>query len=148
MSHTDLADDKVKPVLDTLRVAFEAFNDGDIARFHTTWAKDVVAIINEPAPHVWVGHDPVTDWLTDGSRESADDVTHRRIELARCLKSRIDGESAFVVLVVTVSGTVGNKRVEEDGIQISNLILEDGVWKVRALAYGGGLAIREIDLAA
>ncbi len=131
-------------VLACIRQAFAAFNRGDVEAFRQTWSDSVVAIINEAPPHVWTGDDVVMRWLGDSRRAAAaaDPERDRQIALKQCLKLTLDGDQAFVVLIVTMSAVRGDQRIEEDGVQISCLTRRTGSWKVAALAYGGGLATR------
>ena len=132
-------------VLDRVRSAFDAFNRGDMTAFAEHWSPSVVAIINEAPPYAWTGDAALARWLADsGARVAAEDPPSRdrRIALKQCLKAEVEGDRAFLVLVVTVSATRGRQRVEEDGAQISRLRRMDGRWLIEALAYGGGLATR------
>ena len=130
---------ETEAVLESIRVAFNAFNSGDMAAFQATWGEDVVASIYEAPPLVWAGKDVVARWLDDSAGDPNGEGSDRRIELKRCLKARIEDDRAFLVLVVTVSVLLDGQCVEEDGIQISTLTRGAKGWKVAALAYGSGL---------
>lgn len=122
-----------------IRAAFHAFNAGHMAAFRASWANDVRGIVNEAPPHVRSGPGAVDRWLADSARGDDGTSAPPHIALRRVLKILVGDERAFAVLAVTVTAGPADNRIEDEGVQISVLVLIDGRWRVEALAYGGGL---------
>ena len=129
-------------ILTTIEKAFASFNAQDFDGFLASWDDDVVAMINQAPPYVWTGQDVIQRWLEDSTALARAGAGLPTIAVKRCVRIQVTENSALVVLIVTMTVRAEAEMVEEDGAQISVVSRTPAGWRVKAMAYGGGLETR------
>jgi ketosteroid isomerase-like protein len=131
----------------TVKAFIAAFNTGDMAAAQATNTDDV-SIIDEIPPHAWHGPGAFQAWLGDLAADSkANDQSHQKVTFLRTTRSRIDGDTAYVIIAVTYTYKEhGHAMVEPAQIDMS-LKNGDGGWKVNSWAWVGTAPRRAIAAA-
>jgi hypothetical protein len=101
--------------MEAVRHYIDCFNKGDVAGMAASCAVPM-SILDGMPPHVWHGASATQDWYRDvlitGEKEGASDYS---VDLGEPWHCNITDDSAYVAVPVTMSFTVGGKRVKQSG---------------------------------
>jgi len=120
----------------TFRAFIDAFNKGDAKGAAATHMADV-AIIDEPAPHLWRGPGAFQAWadaLAQGDKAGGlSDQSMRLLKTGG--RTEIDGDTAYVVLQAVYTFKAKGKAMVEPGQFTAALQKDGGAWKISAWAW-------------
>jgi hypothetical protein len=113
----------------------DKFNAGDVKAW-TSAQEDNTLIVDEFGPHVWSGAGSAQRWLDDYAKDSkANGVTGGRVDYAKPLQSRIDANSAYIVLPVTYRYVQKGAKMAEPGTMAVVLNRAGDSWKIAGWTY-------------
>jgi len=113
-----------------------------IARFIATgdetmlsaFASDGVVILENFAPHLFLGADAVARWA-NAMREHAATLGSLRHSFGPAQDFACDGKRAFFSLPTHWQGTTNGRPFQEDGGWSFLLVKEDGHWRVQSYGW-------------
>jgi len=113
-----------------------------IARFIATgdetmlsaFASDGVVILENFAPHLFLGSDAVARWAK-AMREHAATLGSLRHSFGPAQDFVCDGERAFFSLPTHWQGTANGRPFQEDGGWSFLLVKKDGVWRIQSYGW-------------
>lgn len=117
----------------------DAFNKVDAKLMAETFAVPG-SILDGMAPHVWQGPTATQDWyrdvLVEGEQHGASDYL---VTLGEPLHNNVTGDSAYVVVPVTMTFKVHGKQVTQTGAVFTVALrkLAEG-WRIAAWAWAKG----------
>ncbi|HWA94751.1 MAG TPA: nuclear transport factor 2 family protein [Terracidiphilus sp.] len=129
------ADDEVAaPVIQFI----EAFNSGNAEAAFATCAKGDIVIVDEFAPHVWVGPHAAQDWATDFDKNAkATGVTDAKVTYGKPFREEVNGDVAYIVMPTGYDYKLNGKPMHEDAQMTVVMVKQDGAWKIRSWTWGG-----------
>jgi ketosteroid isomerase-like protein len=128
----------VDPVA-AVRQYIDAFNKGDAKVMAATFAVPG-SILDGMAPYLWRGPTATQDWyrdvLIEGKQHDASDYF---VTVGEPLHDNVTGDSAYVVVPVTMMFKVGGKQVTQSGAFFTVALrkLAEG-WRIAAWAWTKG----------
>jgi hypothetical protein len=121
-----------------VRKFIEAFNKGDSQAAYATFASGNISIVDEFAPHQWVGPHAPQDWVADYDKHAAaTGVTDGKVTYGPATRTEIEGARAYVVLPTVYLYKEHGKPTREEGQVTAVLHKEAGVWKMRGWTWTG-----------
>jgi hypothetical protein len=116
----------------------DGFNKGDTKSAFAAYATGDITIIDEFAPHLWVGPHAPQDWAAEyGKHATATGVTDGNVTYGSVFVSNIEGDVAYVVLPTIYNYKEKGKAITEPGKMAFVLHLESGEWLIRAWCWTG-----------
>ncbi len=113
------------------------FDKGDIAGAQATNADDV-SIIDEFPPHAWHAPGAFQGWLGAlGAEAKAKDQSDQKVTVGRATRTRIDGDTAYLVVSVVYTYKEHGQRMAEPAQMDVALKNGDGGWKIASWAWVG-----------
>jgi ketosteroid isomerase-like protein len=130
------ADDATKFV----NTIIDKFNAGDVNAWVSA-QEDNTMIVDEFGPHMWSGAGSPKHWLDDYMKDSkANGVTGGRVDYGKPLQTRVDGNSAYLVLPVTYSFVAKGTKMAEPGNMTIVLNRHSDSWKIASWTYAATAA--------
>jgi ketosteroid isomerase-like protein len=132
----------VSPAEDPVAVVrqyIDAFNHGDAKTMEACFAVPG-SILDGMAPHVWSGPTATVDWYRDVLVEAAHHgATGYFVTLDTPLHANVTGDSAYVVILASMTFTVNGRRVTQSGAVFTVALHKsaDG-WRIAAWAWAKG----------
>ena len=121
-----------------IRQFIDGFNSGDTKTAFEAYAKGDITIIDEFAPHVWMGPHAAQDWAADFDKNAkATGVTDAKVTYGAATRTEIEGDVAYVVMPTGYIYKLKGKAMEEKGHITVALHKEAGGWKMRGWAWAG-----------
>lgn len=121
-----------------IRQFIDGFNSGDTKSAFATYAKGDITIIDEFAPHVWMGPHAAQDWAADFDKNAkATGVTDPKVTYGAATRTEIEGDVAYVVMPTGYVYKLQGKPMEEKGQLTVVLHKEAGGWKMRGWTWSG-----------
>jgi hypothetical protein len=125
------ADDATKFVTTII----DKFNAGD-SKSWIAAQEDNTMIVDEFGPHVWSGSGSAQHWLDDYMKDSkANGVTGGRVDYGKPLQTRVEGNSAYLVLPVTYRFVAKGAKMAEPGNMTVVLNRAGASWKIASWTY-------------
>jgi ketosteroid isomerase-like protein len=126
--------DVTKPI----RQFIDGFNSGDVKSAYSTYAKGDITIIDEFAPHRWVGPHAAQDWAAEYDKHAkATGVTDGKVTYGKPTRTEIEGDVAYVVMPTVYLYNEHGKAMKEEGQITAVLHLESDAWKMTAWTWSG-----------
>ena len=122
-----------------VRQYIDGFNKGDPKAMAAAFAVPG-SILDGMAPHLWLGPTAAEDWyrdvLVEGEEHGASDYV---VTLGEPLHNTITGDSAYVVVVATMTFKLHGKKVTQTGAVFTVALrrLAEG-WRIAAWAWAKG----------
>lgn len=125
-------------VISTVRQFIDAFNSGDTKAEYAACTTGSVVIMDEFAPHLWVGPHAPQQWVADYDKHAAaTGVTDGRVTYGAPTRKEIEGNMAYVIVpTVYLYKERGKPLVEEDQLTIT-LHVGAGDWKITGWTWTG-----------
>lgn len=121
-----------------VRQFLDGFNRGDTAAGFAAYAPGTVSIIDEFAPHLWVGADALRQWAAAYDADaSARGVTDGRVEYGAPLRVETGGGTAYVVVPTRYVYRERGRAMAEPARLAVSLRTVGGAWKIAAWAWAG-----------
>jgi ketosteroid isomerase-like protein len=121
-----------------IRQFIDGFNSGDTKSAFAAYAKGDITIIDEFAPHVWMGPKAAQEWASDFDKNAkATGVTDAKVTYSAAVRTEIEGDVAYVVIPTGYLYKQKGVPMEEKG-QITAVLHKgaDG-WKLRGWTWSG-----------
>jgi hypothetical protein len=116
----------------------DGFNTGNVKTAFAAYAPGTITIIDEFAPHRWVGPNAAQQWAADYDKHAtATGVTDGVVKYDAPTRSVIDGETAYVVIPALYTYKEHGKPVAEEGQMTFALHAEAAGWKIQGWAWTG-----------
>jgi hypothetical protein len=116
----------------------DGFNSGDVKTAYAAYAPGTITIIDEFAPHRWVGPNAAHEWAADYDKHAtATGVTDGVVKYDAPTRSVIDGDTAYVIIPALYSYKEHGKPVAEEGQMTFVLHAETAGWKIKGWTWTG-----------
>lgn len=114
-----------------------SFNKGDVKAAEATHAADAV-IIDEVAPHRWIGPDAVQAWAADLDKDAkAKGQTNQHVGLGKPNRVLVNGDNAYVVVPAVYSYKEHGKPMTESAHMVFSLAKAADGWKISGWTWAG-----------
>lgn len=121
-----------------IRQFIDAFNGGDAKSVFATYAAGDIMIVDEFAPHRWMGPHAAEDWAAAYDKHAqATGVTDGRVTYGKATRVEIEGNDAYVVIPTVYLYKEHGKPLVEEGQITAVLHAEGGAWKMRGWTWTG-----------
>jgi hypothetical protein len=121
----------------------DKFNKGDAKSFVSAH-EDNAVIVDEFAPHVWVGAGAAQRWMDDYARDStANGVSGGRVDYGNAIQANSDGSTSYVVLPTTYRFMKQGKKMIAAGSMTFVVKRAGDAWKIASWTYSGATAAPE-----
>ncbi len=121
-----------------IRQFIDAFNGGDMKAAYATYATGDITIVDEFAPHRWVGPHAAQEWAADYDKHAkATGVTDGKVTYGKPTRTEIEGDVAYVVMPTTYLYKEHGKPMVEEGQITVVLHAEAGAWKMSGWTWSG-----------
>ena len=127
------SDDVVRPIHQFI----DGFNRGDTASGFAAYASGPVSIIDEFAPHLWVGPDAPHEWAADyGKHAAATGVSDGVVKDGAPTLVSVTGDVAYVVIPAVYTYKEKGRPMSEEARM--TFVLKAGPdWKIAAWTWNG-----------
>jgi ketosteroid isomerase-like protein len=116
----------------------DGFNSGDLKTAYAAYAPGTITIIDEFAPHRWVGPNAAHEWAADYDKHAtATFVTDGVVKYGAPTRSVIDGDTAYVIIPALYTYKEHGKPVAEEGQMTFVLHAETSGWKIQGWTWTG-----------
>jgi len=121
-----------------IRQFIDGFNTGDTKSAYAAYATGDITIVDEFAPHRWVGPHAAQDWAADYDKHAqAAGVSEGLVKYGEPTRSEIEGDVAYVIIPTTYLYKDRGRATVEEGQMTFVLHAEAGGWKIRAWTWSG-----------
>jgi ketosteroid isomerase-like protein len=121
-----------------IRQFIDGFNTGDTKSAFAAYAKGDITIIDEFAPHVWMGPHAAQDWAADFAKNAkATGVTDAKVTYSAAVRTEIEGDVAYVVMPTGYVYKLKGTPMEEKGQITVVLHRQADGWKMRGWTWAG-----------
>ncbi len=116
----------------------DGFNGGDVKSAYAAYATGDIVIVDEFAPHRWIGPSAPQQWAADYDKHAqATGVSDGTVKYGAPTRTEIEGEVAYVIVpTIYLYKQHGNPLVEE-GQMTFVLHEEAGNWKISGWTWSG-----------
>jgi ketosteroid isomerase-like protein len=117
----------------------DGFNNGDTQAMAAVFAVSG-SILDGMAPHLWQGPTATQDWSRDVLAEGAQhDASGYHVTLGEPFHHNVTGDSAYVVVPVTMTFQVHGRQVTQTGAVFTVALRKlPAGWRIAALAWAKG----------
>ncbi|MFZ0361088.1 MAG: nuclear transport factor 2 family protein [Terriglobales bacterium] len=116
----------------------DGFNKGDTKSAYAAYAAGDIAIVDEFAPHRWVGPHAPQEWAADYDKHAqATGVSDGIVKYGAPTRTEIEGDAAYVVVPTTYLYKERGQPMAEEGQMTFVLHAEAGGWKIRNWTWSG-----------
>jgi hypothetical protein len=125
-------------VVAPIRQFIDAFNTGDTKGAFAACTNGSIVIVDEFAPHQWVGAHALQQWLTDYDKHAqATGVADGRVTYGAATRKEIEGDQAYVIVPTVYLYKEHGKPLIEEGELTAVLHVEGGTWKIAGWTWSG-----------
>jgi len=116
----------------------DGFNTGDVKSAYAAYASGDIAIVDEFAPHIWIGPHAAQDWAADFDKHArATGVSDGSVKYGAPTRTEVEGNVAYVIIPTAFNYKEHGKAFTEKGQMTFVLRLEKDVWKIAAWTWTG-----------
>jgi hypothetical protein len=116
----------------------DGFNSGDVKSAYAAYATGDITIIDEFAPHRWVGPHAAQDWAADYDKHAAaTGVSDGVVKYGAPTRTEIEGDVAYVVIPAVYTYKQHGAPTTEEGQMTFALHAEAGGWKIKGWTWTG-----------
>ncbi len=121
-----------------IRQFIDGFNGGDTKSAFAAYATGTIIIVDEFAPHRWVGPRAAQDWAADYDKHAkTTGVTEGRVTYRKATRTEIEGDAAYVIMPTVYLYKEHGKPMAEEGQITVVLHSEAGAWKMTGWTWSG-----------
>lgn len=121
-----------------IRQFIDGFNNGDVKSAYAAYATGDIVIMDEFAPHRWVGPHAAQEWAADYDKHAqATGVSDGQVKYGPPIRTEIEGDVAYVIVPTTYLYKVHGKPMVEKGEMTFVLHTEAGAWKIGGWTWSG-----------
>lgn len=122
----------------TIRQFLDGFNSGDTKSMLAAYSTGDVTIVDEFAPHRWVGPHAHQAWSADYEKHAqAAGISDGSVKYGAPTRTEVEGDAAYVVIPTTYLYKEHSQAMEEEGQMTFVLHTEDGGWKIQSWTWTG-----------
>jgi hypothetical protein len=116
----------------------DGFNTGDTKTAYAAYAPGSITIVDEFAPHRWVGVNAAHEWAaTYDKHAAATGVTDGVVKYDAPTRSVVDGDTAYVIVPGHYTYKEHGKAMAEEGQFAFGLKAETAGWKIQGWTWTG-----------
>jgi hypothetical protein len=116
----------------------DGFNTGDVKSAYAAYAPGTITIIDEFAPHRWIGPNAAHQWAADYDKHAtATGVTDGVVKYDSPTRSVIDGDTAYVIIPALYTYKEKGQPKAEEGQFAFVLHAELAGWKIQGWTWTG-----------
>jgi ketosteroid isomerase-like protein len=116
----------------------DGFNTGDVKSAYAAYAPGTITIIDEFAPHRWIGPNAAHQWAADYDKHAAaTGVADGVVKLGEPTRSVVDGDTAYVVVPGLYTYKEKGTPTAEEGQFAFVLRGGAGGWKISGWTWTG-----------
>jgi hypothetical protein len=116
----------------------DGFNAGDTKSAYAAYASGDITIVDEFAPHRWIGPHAAQDWAADYDKHAqATGVSDGMVKYGAPTRTEIEGDAAYVIIPTTYLYKERGKPTAEEGQVTFVLHAEAGGWKIQSWTWAG-----------
>ena len=116
----------------------DGFNTGDVKSAYAAYATGDIIIVDEFAPHRWVGPHAAQDWAADYDKHAqATGVSDGSVKYGAPTRTEIEGDVAYVIIPTVYNYKEHGKPQTEEGQMTFVLRAEAGDWKISGWTWTG-----------
>jgi ketosteroid isomerase-like protein len=116
----------------------DGFNSGDTKSGYAAYAPGDIVIVDEFAPHRWVGPDAAHQWAADYDKHSsAIGVSDGSVKYGRATRTEIEGDVAYVIIPTVYNYKQHGKPMAEEGQMTFVLHSQADGWKISDWTWSG-----------
>ncbi len=121
-----------------IRQFIDGFNKGDVNSAMATYAAGNIEIVDEFAPHLWMGPHAAQDWAAAYDKHAAaTGVSEGKVTYGKATRIEMTGDLAYVVMPTKYLYKEHGKPQVEEGQITAVLHREGGAWKMRGWTWSG-----------
>jgi Domain of unknown function (DUF4440) len=121
-----------------IRQFIDGFNSGDVKSAFAAYGSGDISIIDEFAPHRWVGPHAAQDWAAEYDKHAqATGVSDGKVTYGAPTRTEIEGDVAYVIVPTVYLYKEHGKPITEEGQMTFVLHAETGGWKISAWTWSG-----------
>lgn len=116
----------------------KGFNTGDTKSAYAAYAPGDISIIDEFAPHLWMGPKAPQDWAADYDKHAqATGVSDGVVKFGKPFRTEVEGDIAYVIVPTVYTYKEHGKPIAEEGRMTFVLQGGAGKWKIRGWTWSG-----------
>lgn len=116
----------------------DGFNSGDTKSAFAAYASGDITIIDEFAPHRWVGPHAAQEWAAAYDKHTqATGVTDGKVTYGAPTRAELEGNVAYVIVPTVYLYKEKGKALREEGQMTFVLHQESGGWKISGWTWTG-----------
>ncbi len=128
------ADDVTAPIHQFI----DGFNTGDVKSAYAAYAVGDILIVDEFAPHRWIGPHAAQDWAADYDKHAkATGVSDGSVKYGDPTRKEVEGDTAYVVIPTIYNYKQSGKPITEEGQMTFVLHAEAKGWKITSWTWTG-----------
>jgi hypothetical protein len=117
----------------------DGFNTGDTKSAYAAYVSGNIVIVDEFAPHLWVGPHAAQDWAADYEKHAeATGVSDGTVKYGAPTRAEVEGDVAYVVIPTVYNYKEHGKATTENGQMTFVLHVEKDGWKIAEWTWTGG----------
>ena len=121
-----------------IRQFIDGFNKGDTTSAYAAYASGDIAIVDEFAPHRWLGPNAAHRWAAAYDKHAAaTGVTDGHVSYSEPTRIEIEGNVAYVVMPTVYTYKEHGKPLVEEGQITVTLRSGAGGWKISGWTWAG-----------
>lgn len=125
-------------VMSPIRQFIDGFNNGDSKSAFQAYATGEILIIDEFAPHRWIGPNAAREWAEAYNKHAqATGVSDGSVKYGTPTRTEVDGDVAYVIVPTVYNYKQDGRPTTEEGQMTFVLHAEDGGWKISAWTWSG-----------
>jgi hypothetical protein len=116
----------------------DGFNTGNVKSAYAAYATGNVTIVDEFAPHRWVGPNAARAWAADYTKHArAKGITDAKVDYGKPTRTEIEGKLAYVIIPTVYRYKERGKPLVEEGQM--TFVLNSGAagWKISSWTWSG-----------
>jgi hypothetical protein len=126
------------PLMAPIHQFIDNFNKGDQKTAAAAFAPTSLAIIDEVAPHVWVGPGALGDWARDlGAHDKSQGDTDQAVTLGQSTREIVSGDRGYVVVPATYTYKERGVAMREPAQMTYALQKGAGGWLITGWSWVG-----------
>ena len=121
-----------------IRQFIDGFNSGDVKSAFAAYASGDIVIVDEFAPHCWVGPNAVKEWAAAYDKHAqANSVSDGAVKYGAPTRTEVEGDVAYVIVPTTYAYKEHDKPLVEEGQM--TFVLRSGAdgWKISGWTWTG-----------
>lgn len=116
----------------------DGFNNGNVKSAYAAYAEGTISIVDEFAPHLWIGSHAPQNWAADYNKHAlVTGVSDGMVKYGAPTRTEIEGDLAYVIIPTIYTYKEHGRPTTEEGQMTFVLHAEAGGWKIRSWTWSG-----------